>query len=317
MRSGCERWQAPRPQCVRCADRAPWVSFAGNLMLAVYKLAVGFLGGSSALIADGCHSASDVIGSTCILLTTRISGRPADGDHPYGHGKAEFVGAVFVYTLLSLFSIAVIVGAILSVRHPDRPHLVSLLGALVSVLCNFLMYRFALCAGSRSNSPAVLADAFENRADALSSIAAVVGIGGALLLDPILDPIAAMVVGCVIFWNSIQQLREAASGLMDRGLPPDEVAEIERIALEHEGVEGVAFVLTRQTGRQFWVDLGVRLADDADVAAADAIVASLQSDLAGHPSLHRVEVFVVPSSARDGTGRRPFHLPQLRHQASS
>lgn len=302
-------------QCLRCGDRAPWVSFSGNTLLAVYKLTIGFLGGSSALIADGCHSAADVVGSTCILLTTRISGKPADGDHPYGHGKAEFIGAVFVYTVLTFFSIGVIVGAILAIHEPAPPHFVSLLGALVSVLCNYLMFRYAECAGTRCNSPAVLADAFENRADALSSVAAVVGIAGAVLIHPVLDPLAAMVVGLVILWNSIQQLREAASGLMDRGLPPDEIAEIERIALAHEGIGGVEFVLTRQTGRSYWVDLGVRLGDDVEVASADAIVTALRHELAENPSLHQVEVFVVPSSSAKASERRGVRLPVLGHDA--
>lgn len=283
-------------RCRRCARAVPWFSFWGNLSLAIYKLIVGGLGGSAALVADAFHSFADVVGSTGILVATKISAREPDDSYPYGRGKAEFIGAVFVYTVLTFFALGIIAGAVraIVIGTDEAPHVVTLLGAVVSVLYNGLMYRFATCAGMRNNSPAILADAFENRADALSSAACVVGIAGAMLIDPICDALAALVVGGVILWNCQEQLREAARGLMDGALSPEEVTLIERVVLRHEDVADVAYVRTRQTGARFWIDIGIHVPSELGVREADALVGSIRDELLRRPNYHHVEVFVVP-----------------------
>lgn len=292
-------------RCRRCARAVPWFSFWGNLSLAIYKLIVGGLGGSAALVADAFHSFADVVGSTGIVVATKVSARDPDESYPYGRGKAEFIGAVFVYTVLLFFALGIIAGAVraIVIGAEQAPHVVTLLGAVVSVLYNGLMYRFGTCAGMRNNSPAILADAFENRADALSSAACVLGIAGAMLIDPICDPIAALVVGGVILWNCQEQLREAARGLMDGGLDPAEVALIERSVLRYEDVVDVAYVRTRQTGARFWIDIGVHVPPELGVSEADVVAAEIRQDLLRRPNYHHVEVFVLPDD--DGASERP------------
>ena len=175
------------PRCVNCARRVPWLSFWGNLTATIYKIVVGVLGGSSALIADGIHSFTDVIGTSAILISRRISDRPADEDHPFGHGKAEFMGSVFIYVVLLFLSVGIFIGGVFVIISGNiaEPRIVTILAAAISVFYNVLMFRLGSCAGSKNNSPALMANAFENRTDAISSVACVLGrlrcMGGTLM----------------------------------------------------------------------------------------------------------------------------------------
>jgi len=287
-----------RENCGRCARRVPWLSLWGNLGLALYKAVVGTIGGSAALVADALHSFADVIGSTGILVATKVSAKEPDAAYPYGRGKAEFIGAAFVYTLLLFFAGFISYHAIRSLMQPAlaAPHFVTLLGAIVSVFYNYIMYSYATCVGKRNGSPAILADAFENRADAISSVACVAGILGAIYIHPMCDPIAALGVGIIIFWNCQEQLREAAHGLMDEGLPRNEVELMRTLATRHEGVVAVSFARSRRTGARYWMDMGIEVADDTSVSRADTIAAAVRDDLRIRPQFHHVEVFVLPTA---------------------
>jgi cation diffusion facilitator family transporter len=270
--------------------------------LAFYKLLLGVLGGSSALIVDGAHSLTDVVGSANILIAATIARKPPDEGHPYGHGKAEFIGGGIVYSVLLVLSASMVVGAvrIILVGAHESPHYITLLAAIVSVLVNYFMYRYGSCAGTRCNSAALLADAFENRADAISSLATVFGIVGGIFVHPLCDPIAAAVVGLIILYNCIQQLREAASNLLDRGLPPEVARSVERLVLLHPDVLRVDYVRTRQTGPQYWVDIGLRVEKALGVDRCDALVTQVRSELMRRcDQFQAVEVFIVPDDATD------------------
>lgn len=291
-----------RVQCQQCSRAVPWVSFWGNFGLGVYKLLVGVLGGSSALIADAMHSFADVVGSVGIVVATRVSAKEADEDYPYGRGKAEFLGAVFVYTILLFFAFGIVFHAVslMTSDNLEAPHFVTLLGAVVSVVHNVIMFQYLTCVGRRNNSPAILADAFENRADAVSSVACIGGIAGAMLIHPICDPIAALLVGVIIFWNCQEQLRGAIKGLMDTPLPEEETEEAIDVILSCAGVEALAFLRTRRTGARYWLDVGVEVDEQLEVEAADAIAAEIARELARYPFCHHAEIFVQPHHREAG-----------------
>ena len=284
--------------CRRCARIVPWTSLWGNFSLAIYKIVVGLIGGSAALVADAIHSFADVVGSTGILVATKVSSRRPDERFPYGTGKAEFLGAVFVYTVLFFFAGGIVYHAIAKMLHPDlaAPHFATLLGAIVSIVYNYIMFRYATCVGRRNNSPAIMADAFENKADAISSVACVAGILGAMYVHPICDPIAALGVGAVIFWNCQQQIREATHGLLDSGLPAGDVDLVKQVALRHGGVLDVRFVRSRRTGARYWMDIGVDVRRDLDVDAFDQIAVGIRDELKRNPLCHHVEVFAFPEA---------------------
>lgn len=296
----------PDPRCQRCAHRVPWLSFAGNLCLTIYKILVGILGGSSALVADGLHSGTDVIGTSMILFSRRVSGQPPDERHPFGHGKVEFMGSAFIYVVLLVLGVGIFFGAIVVIASGElqSPGIVTLLAAGVSVLYNVIMYRLGSCAGRKINSPALMANAFENRADAISSVAVVVGIAAATFIHPILDPIAAMCVGVIIGSNAVMELRKSIRGLTDTAMAPAAIGHITELALARPGVSGVDYVKTRQTGHGAWVDVGIRVTGEADVVEANAIARAVRREVMERcEGVDRVEVYVAAEPLRVG-GRR-------------
>lgn len=296
-----------KAKCAACARRVPWFSFWGNFSLGVYKLAVGVFGGSTVLVADAMHSFADVLGSTSILVSTRISAINPDANYPYGRGKAEFLGAVFVYTMLLFFAGFIAYHAVQGMlsHNLEAPHGMTLFGALVSVLHNAFMYKYFTCVGLRNNSPAILADAFENRADAISSVAAIFGILGAMVIHPICDPIAAIVVAVIIVWNCQDQLRDAATGLMDRAMDDHDLERIENAVMSHEHVSKIAFLRTRQTGARYWMDIGIEVPAELTMQESDALMHSLRQTLARSPQCHYAQFFLLPPGS--SPPRAPRH----------
>lgn len=282
-------------RCRRCSRKVPWYAFAGNLTLTFYKVIIGLLGRSPALIADGLHSFTDVIGTSVIIFATRVSERPADDDHHYGHGKAEFMSSMFIYIVLMVIAAVIFTGGLLLLLrgHNTQPSIITFFGGLVSILYNVIMYRFGQCAGTRVRSPALLANSFENRADAVSSAAVCIGILLAITVHPACDPIAAMVVGIIIFVNCITEMRKAMGGLMDKALPSSVVRRIRKVATGLKGVVGVSFVRSRSVGTGFWVDLGIKVSSGTPVSRAEQIANEVRDELlARSRHFEHVEVYV-------------------------
>ncbi len=272
------------------------MSLIGNMSITVYKVGLGIVGNSKALIADGVHSFTDVIGTAVIITCRGVAERPPDETHAYGYAKVEFMGAAFIYSVLLVIGALIFWSGVDSMIHYDgtRPHLVTLLGGAVSVLYNVIMYSYGQCAGKKNNSPAILANSYENRADAISSVAVMIGIAASLVIHPLCDPIGAVIVGVIIFVNAIEQMREAIGGLMDRALPLDENYRIRQLALATGSVTGIDFVRSRQLGSDYWVDIGVFVPPTADVASSDRVAASVRSALMRSSEMYQnVEVFVA------------------------
>lgn len=282
-------------RCRRCGKKVPWYAFCGNLFLTFYKIVVGWLGNSPALMADGLHSFTDVIGTSVILASTRIAGRPADEAHHYGYGKAEFMSSMFIYIVLIGIATVIFAGGLVLLLggHSEPPSIITFFGGIVSIIYNVIMYRMGQCAGRRTSSPALLANSFENRADAISSFAVCIGILLAITVHPACDPIAAMVVGVVILVNCITEMRKAMAGLMDKSLSPRVVRRIRRVVLDQRGVAGVAFVRSRSTGNGFWLDLGIEVRRGTAVADAEAIADEVRECLLSRSrQFEHVEIYV-------------------------
>ena len=266
------------PECERCVGVVGPVNFWGNLSLMVFKLVFGLMCGSVALVADAIHSLGDIVVSVVLMFSLAYSAKKADKDHHFGHGKIEFIGAsiigvgmVLVATLIILFSITAAMAG--GLEMPDR---VAILVALVSIGGNYLMYKHSLCAGQQANSAVMIANAYENRADVLSSAAALIGIIGAQMGYLYLDPLAAVVIGALILHSAIKIIIEGARGLADYGVRPEVVADISAAVTDIDGVMGIHSLRTRWVGQEFEVGVRVKVDSDSTVEWSRDVVAKIR-----------------------------------------
>jgi len=247
---------ALNPKCQRCAKKIPWVAFAGNAILAVFKVFVGVVSGSKGLIADGMHSGSDVLATIMVLISLKIGERDDDEHHPWGYGKVEFAGALFVYTILFIISIILFYDAILVMIEGNQkpPHIFALFAALVSITANYILSSYSYCAGKKLSSPALLANANENRADMISSMAVVIGIAGANMGFLVMDSIAAVFVSLFIFRMAVTLGYSAYKNLLDQSLPSEKINIIENFIKQYGQVRGIKYIRTRRVGQGVWID---------------------------------------------------------------
>lgn len=239
-----------------------------NILLTVFKFIAGILGASAAMIADAVHSLSDLLTDFVVLLFVRISARPADDNHPYGHGKYETLAtAIVALALLAAGGVLLAEGVqkILSAMHGTPLHTpgrIALWAALVSIAAKELIYWLTIAVARRVRSSALEANAWHHRTDSLSSVATALGIGGALLLGErwaILDPIAAVLVSIFILVSAAKLLHEAIQDLLEKRLPPEVEDEIRRIVAEDNEMSELHQLRTRRVGNVYSIDMHIRM----------------------------------------------------------
>lgn len=266
-------------KCMKCKRQIPWVCFFGNLTLAIFKISVGFISGSKGLIADGLHSASDVLATVMIIISLNIASKSEDSTHPWGYGKIEYVGSFFVYTILLFLGGYIFVDAVLDIvfRRNATPHIISFFAALVSIASNILLSSYGFCAGKRLNSPAMIANANENKADMFSSIAVALGVLGAQVGFFYADQFAAIIVAAIIIKMSVTLLFEALTGLMDKSIDKRGIAQIKGIALRQKGVSGISYIRARKLGGMAWVELEILTDPRYSVTKANVICSEVRT----------------------------------------
>ena len=250
------------------------VTLAGsavNVVLLVFKFVAGFLGGSAAMIADAVHSLSDFITDVIVLLFVKLSAKPEDSDHDYGHGKYETLATsliglalMFVGVMIMHNGVCSIASAIMGSPLP-QPGMIALAAALVSIALKEWAYRFTVKVGRKCESQAVIANAWHHRSDALSSIGTAVGIGGAILLGDkwaVLDPIAAVVVSVFIIRTAWQLTKQSAGELLEQSLPADMEREIVDIVAREPMTSEVHHLRTRRIGSHIAIEMHLRMPGD-------------------------------------------------------
>ena len=183
----------------KIASKVSLVSIIGNLILSVFKLLAGILAHSGAMVSDAVHSASDVFSSIIVIIGVKFSSKDSDREHPYGHERFECVAAIILSVVLFITGLAIGVGTIRDIigGHYESlaiPGMLALVAAIVSIIAKEAMYRYTKIYAKRIDSSALMADAWHHRSDALSSIGALIGIAGARIGYPVLDPIARIVI---------------------------------------------------------------------------------------------------------------------------
>lgn len=248
------------------AERAAWIGIVGNLALAGIKGAIGFFSGSKALMADAVASASDVAGSLAVLVGLKAAKRPADTDHPYGHGKAESIAAIVVSVLMILIGFEIGKSAIDSLRNGvgSAPHWIALVALGISIGVKEALFRYNFRLGQKLSSPALIANAWDHRTDVFSSIAASVGVAGALagkvLNQPnlyFLDPAASLFVSVLVLRMGYKLIKESVHNTMDHVLHEEDAAELVEAVQRVKGVITVDDLRAREHGHYVIVDVKI------------------------------------------------------------
>ena len=267
------------------------VTLAGsavNVVLLVFKFVAGFLGGSAAMIADAVHSLSDFITDVIVLLFVKLSSKPEDSDHDYGHGKYETLATsliglalMFVGIMIMYNGVCSIVSAIMGNPLP-QPGMIALAAALVSIALKEWAYRFTVKVGRKCESQAVIANAWHHRSDALSSIGTAVGIGGAILLGDkwaVLDPIAAVVVSVFIIRTAWQLTKKSAGELLEQSLPAEMEREIETIVAREPMASEVHHLRTRRIGSHIAIEMHLRMPGDISLYESHQHATNIEQEL--------------------------------------
>lgn len=240
----------------------------GNVILMTFKLIAGFLGHSAAMLADATHSMSDFLTDLLVLVFVNISSKPQDKSHDYGHGKFETLATFFIGLALVAAATGIIVsGAVkfadwLNGAQIEVPGKIALWAALVSILVKESLYQYTARKGKTLGSQAVVANAWHHRSDALSSIGAAIGIGGAILLGDrwtVLDPLASVVVGAMLVKVAWDVLRSSVNELTESSLPEETEHEIEEILTSFPDVTEPHNLRTRRIGNRIAIEAHVRM----------------------------------------------------------
>ncbi|SHJ52472.1 cation diffusion facilitator family transporter [Geosporobacter subterraneus DSM 17957] len=282
--------------------RTSLMNIIGNVLLTALKATVGYIAGSTAMVADAFHSGSDILATTIVLHGLKISHRPPDEEHHYGHGKAESIVSKLIAILLVVTALGIGLSAYNTLKDPalEPPNTIAVWTALISIIFKEWMYRYTVGIGKKIKSQALIADAWHHRTDAFSSIAALIGITGAIYGYPILDPIAGIVVSAMIIKAAISIYLEALHQLMDTAPPKEVMDEIRQISMSVEGVRSVHDVKARKYGVQILVDMKICVDPLITVEQGHHLAGQAKhSVLEKIPDVKDVLIHVNPCSEKD------------------
>ena len=248
-----------------------------NVVLLVFKFVAGIVGHSAAMVADAVHSLSDFVTDIIVLVFVRISSKPVDKSHDYGHGKYETLAMTIIGMALLVVAIGIVYNGMTKIvawlegQPLEAPGMLALWAALLSIVLKEAVYRYSMVKARQLDSQALEANAWHHRSDALSSIGTAVGIGGAILLGQrwtVLDPVASVIVGLFIVKVAIDLLRDGIGDLMEHSLPDEIENEILRLAGSVEGIAEPHDLRTRRIGNHYAIELHILMDGDTSLSKA-------------------------------------------------
>ncbi len=267
------------------------VTFTGsivNFLLLVFKFVAGFVGHSSAMIADAVHSLSDFVSDVVVIVLVKISGKPEDADHSYGHGKYETMASVIIGLMLAGVGVGLLYnGIVKSVEilrgaPAEAPNMWALVAAVISILLKEGLYRYTIAYGRKLNSTALTANAWHHRSDAYTSVATLIGILGAMTLGAkwkVLDPMAAAVVSVFIIVTAWKLMKGGIGELMEKTLPEETQQQIQTIISETPGVKAIGHLRTRRVGPDDAIDVHVKMDGNLTLRQAHDIASEIERRL--------------------------------------
>ena len=260
-------------QFEKTAVRVSMVIIIGNAILSTLKLLAGILAHSGAMISDAVHSASDVFSSIIVIIGVKISTKDSDHDHPYGHERFECVAAVVLAVILFITGLFIGHAALEQITAREERQLVipgalALAAAVVSIVTKEAMYWYTRFYAKKLDSGALMADAWHHRSDALSSVGALIGIAGARMGYPILDPIASLVICVFILKAACDIFKDAMGKMVDHACDAEMEESLRQCASAQPGVLGIDLLQTRIFGNKIYVD--IEIAADGQITLAES-----------------------------------------------
>ncbi len=281
-----------------------------NLVLAVFKIIIGTIGHSHALIVDGIHSFSDLLSDALVVFAAKQGNQSPDEDHPYGHARIETAFAAVLGGILIAVGIGIVIDALDRLTSGDIviPESMTVWVALLSVLSKEALYQYTLVYANRFKSPILKANAWHHRSDAISSIVVLVGILGSISGIPYLDAAAAVIVSMMIAKIGWEIAKDSIEELVDKGLDPKKVQSIERHITEIPGVSQMHMLRTRQMGAEALLDVHIEVSPQLSVSEGHRISDEVSSQLTlAFPDIAQVLVHIDPEN--DEAHSSCSHLP--------
>ena len=261
------------------SNKVTLITILLNIGLTILKILAGILGNSTAIIADGLHSASDIITSIGILIGNKISRKPRDDEHQYGHEKAESLVSFILAAVLIIVALKIGydgVKELFNINDILIPNALPLIVALISIGVKEYQYQITIRVAKRINSSSLKADAWHHRSDAFSSIAAFIGIGGAMLGFKILDPIASIIVAIVVVKVGANILKSACNELMDSSISKQDICEIESLVDKDDEIYGIKDFKSRKYGSVAYIDMSILIDNKKTLEEAHDIADNLE-----------------------------------------
>lgn len=284
----------------RLANRVSVITIVANVILSVFKLLAGIVAHSGAMISDAVHSASDVFSTFVVMIGIHMAAKDSDKEHPYGHERLECVAAIVLAMILFMTGLGIGIkafGNIISGDYEDLqvPGMLALVAAIVSILVKEGMYWYTRHYAKKIDSGALLADAWHHRSDAMSSIGALVGIGGARMGYPVMDSVASLVIFFFILKAAFDIFKDAMDKMVDHACDDETEAQMKACVMEHSKVLGIDMLQTRIFGNKIYVDVEILVNGDYTLREAHAIAEDVHEQIElNFPKVKHIMVHVNP-----------------------
>lgn len=285
----------------RVANRVSFITIVQNALLSVFKLFAGIWANSNAMISDAIHSASDVFSTIVVLIGVKLASKDSDKEHPYGHERLECVAAIVLAMVLFFTGLEIGVQALKDIiggnyGELEAPGVLALVAAVVSIITKEIMYWYTKYHAKKIDSSALMADAWHHRSDALSSVGALIGIGGAMLGFPIMDSIASLVIFVFIAKAAYDIFKDAMDKMVDHSCDENVEKEIYDSVIEHPEVLGIDLLQTRIFGNKIYVDVEIQVNGLYTLQKAHEIAEEVHENIErDFPKVKHIMVHVNPA----------------------
>ncbi len=282
----------------RVANKVAMVTIIGNVILSLVKFFAGIWAHSDAMISDAIHSASDVFSTVVVMIGIRFSAKEPDKEHPYGHERMECVAAIVLAMILFIIGLGIGADALRTIwggkySELQVPGMFAFIVALISIVSKEVMYWYTRFYAKRIDSGALMADAWHHRSDALSSVGALVGIGGAMLGFPVMDAVASLVIFVFIIKAAYDIFKDAMEKMVDHSCDEKTEKQIYDCVMKNEEVRGIDMLHTRIFGNKIYVDVEILVDGSYTLKKAHNIAEEVHDDIEQNfPKVKHVMVYV-------------------------